>query len=167
MNYFANENEIKNNTNLHRNIDYADIYPNIKVAATTYVRPILGKRFFDDLVVKYNANTLTTVEKELVDIVSLVVMFRAADLTLPFIAFKLTNKGPQTQSGDNSSSAGMEAINYLRTEIRKMAHINENELRSFLDLNRKDYPLYTAKENNEIVKPSNADNGGSISFDII
>lgn len=165
MIYFATENDIKLKTNIHRNVDYADIAPNIRVAAITYIRPILGKRFFDDILNKYNTNSLSNKEEELVEIIKLVVIYRGADLTLPFLSFAVKNKGIQTQSGEFSSAVGLDVLNYIRNEVKKMAHINENELKEYLKLNKQFFPLYTAKENEEIIKPSSPET--STGFDII
>lgn len=165
MIYFVTEAVIKTKTNLNRNIDFAEIVPNIKVAAIQYVRTILGKKFFDDILNKFNEGTLDADELELVEIIELIVAYRAADLTLPYITFSFKNKGIQSQFGDNSGSEGLDVLNYMRNEVRKFAATKENELKSFLELNKKLFPLYTSNENKEIVAPSEGEQ--DLGFDII
>lgn len=163
--YFVTENYIKTRTQLSQNIDVADIAPNITVAAIDYVRPILGLRFFNDLLTKYNAQTLTSTEEDLVEIIQKVVAFRAADITAPFISFSLKNKGVQSQSGEYSASESIEVVNYIRNELQRHAATYEDELKEFLKLNKDDYPLYTDNSNKEIVRPE--DPQKSIGIDII
>lgn len=165
MIYFVDEQFIKVNTQLSKNIDWSDIAPNIRVAAITYPRNQLGKVFFDDLLSKFNAGTLSSIEDELVELVKYITAFRAADLTVPFLSFSIKNKGIQSQSGNFSASEGLEVLNYMRNEIKKFAHIKEKELKEFLKENEKDFPLYTSEDNKKIVKPEAPESGTG--FDII
>ena len=163
--YFVTENYIKTRTQISQNVDVADIAPNVQVAAIDYVRPILGLRFFDDLLTKYNAQTLSPDEEDLVEIMQKVIAFRAADITAPFISFSLKNKGIQSQSGEYSASESIEVVNYIRNELQRHAATYEDELKEFLKLNKANYPLYTDSTNKEIVPPT--DPQKSIGIDII
>ena len=164
--YFVGEKFIKNRTQLSKNIDFADISNNIEVAAVTYVREILGYTFFKDLLEKYNDQTLSGKEIDLVEIIKYIVAYRAADLTIPFLSFNIKNKGVQTQSGEFSQSVGLEILNYIRNEVKKFAHINENKLKEYLEENKEDFPIWKSKENRSIKSP-NLKDSGDIGFDII
>jgi len=151
--YFVTENYIKTRTQISQNMDVADIAPNVEVAAIDYVRPILGLTFFDDLLTKYNAQTLTPTEELVVEIVQKIVAFRAADITVPFVSFSIKNKGIQSQSGEYSASEGIEVVNYIRNQLKGHAATYEDQLKEFLKLNKDDYPLYTSDANKEILPP--------------
>lgn len=162
--YFITENYIKTRTQLSQNIDYADIAPNIAVAALDYVRPILGKAFFDDLLTKYNAQTLNSNEEEVVEIIQKVVAFRAADITAPFISFALKNKGVQSQSGDFSGSESIQVVNYIRNELQTHAYVNEKELKAYLKENKDNFPIYTSPSNDVIVEPEEPEENSGVDF---
>ena len=166
MEYFVGEKFIKNRTQLSKNIDFADISNNIEVAAITYVREILGQTFFDDLLEKYNDQTLDGKEIELVEIIKYIVAYRAADLTIPFLSFSIMNVGVQTKSGEFSQSVGLDIINYIRNEVKKFAHINETKLKKYLEENKEDFTIWKSKDNKKIKAP-NEDNSGETGFDII
>jgi hypothetical protein len=163
--YFVTENFIKTRTPISNNVDVSDIAPNIRTAAIEYIRPILGKNFFDDLVEKYNLQTLSANEEELVEIIQMIVAYRATDLTIPFVTFRLANKGIVKLNENIDDKEVLNIVNYIRNEIKKFAHIKENELKKFLDLNKENYPLYIDKINKEIVAPENPET--DMGFDII
>lgn len=163
--YFVTENYIKTRTQISQNMDVADIVPNVKQAAIEYVRPILGKTFFDDLVTKYNAQTLTPQEEEVVEICQEIIAFRSADITTAFASFSIKNKGIQSQFGDFSASEGLDVVNYIRNLFKGHAATWEDELKEFLKLNKDDYPLYTDDSNKDIVAPEEPEK--SIGIDII
>ena len=164
MIYFTTEQDFRKRTNIHKNVDWSEINPNISEASNIYVRPILGKEFYDHLLTAYNGSTLKADEKKLVDIIQLIVAYRATDLALTWITFKPTNKGLQQQFGENSQSATLEMLKYVRNQAKNMATIHENELKKTLERDRKLYPIYEKNSNKDIVAPSEPeDNTG---FDI-
>lgn len=164
MIYFATEKDFREKTNIHKNVDWSEISPNISEASNIYVRPILGKKFYDDLLTKFNASTLSPDEQKIVDIVQRIVVYRSTDLALTWITFKPTNKGVQQQFGENSQSATLEILKYVRNQAKNMATIHEKELQKTLERDHKLYPIYESKENKEIVEPEEPeDNTG---FDI-
>lgn len=165
INYFVTENFIKTRTQVSQNVDFDDIAPNIRVAAIDYIRPILGKEFFDDLLEKYNNQTLNSDEEELVEIIQMIVAYRAVDATIPFVTFRISNKGVSALNGEFSTSEGLNVINYLRNELKQAASTKEDELKNFLKLRADDFPIYKSKTNKEIVEPQ--DPYDETGFDII
>jgi hypothetical protein len=165
INYFVTENFIKTRTQVSQNVDFDDIAPNIRVAAVDYIRPILGKEFFDDLLEKYNNQTLNSDEEELVEIIQMIVAYRAIDITIPFVTFRISNKGVSSLSGEFSTAEGLNVVNYLRNELKQSASTKESELMNFLKLRGDDFPIYKSKTNKEIVEPQ--DPYDETGFDII
>ena len=164
MIHFITEQDFRKKTNIHKNVDWSEINPNISEASNIYIRPILGLKFYNDLLSKYNSSNLSPDEESLVDIIQRIVAYRATDLALTWITFKPTNKGLQQQFGENSQSATLEMLKYVRNQAKNMATIHEKELQKTLERDKKLYPIYESKENKEIVAPSEPeDNTG---FDI-
>lgn len=66
--------------------------------------PILGTTFYNDLLTKYNAQTLDPDEEDLVAFIQPIIAWRAAEDAVFGLSLQLKNKGLQNQFGDNSSS---------------------------------------------------------------
>ncbi len=66
--------------------------------------PILGTTFYNDLLTKYNNQTLDPDEETLVTFIQPIIAWRAAEDAVFGLSLQLKNKGLQTQFGDNSSS---------------------------------------------------------------
>lgn len=155
MIYFVTEEFLKTKTHVTKNVDASDLSPFIPLAVKTYVQPILGYRFTEELLTKFNAGTTTAEEDELIEFIQFVTAFYAAYDAAPNISFKITNKGIQSQSGDYSASDGIAAVEYIRTNILKFAKVHESNMRAFLELNKAYFPLYLDKVNKEIEAPDN------------
>lgn len=153
MIYFVTEKFLKDITPISANVDANDLAPYVPMSVKTYIQPILGYNFTNDLLAKYNAGTLSTEEEELVEFVKYMTAFYTAYDALPTLTFRISNKGVNSQFGDYSSSEGVPTVEYLRNELLKFAKKYENDFRAFLNLNKNDYPLYLDKVNKEIQQP--------------
>jgi hypothetical protein len=153
MIYFVTEQFIKDNTAITQNVDAKDLAPFIPMAVKTYVQPILGFNFTNDLLVKFNNGTTSAEEDELIEFIQYMTALWAAYDAIPNISFRVSNKGIQSQSGDYSASEGIAAVEYIRTNVQKFAYIYENNMRKFLALNKTSFPLYLDELNKEIQAP--------------
>lgn len=157
MIYFVTETFIKNKTHITQNVDAKDLAPYIPMSVKTYVQPILGYRFTEDLLSKYNAGTLSVDEEELVEFIQFVTAFYAAYDAIPNLTFRVSNKGIQSQFGDYSGSEGVATVEYIRNNVMKFAKVHESNMRAFLQLNKDNYPLYLDATNKEIESPDQGD----------
>ena len=82
MNYFITETYLKTNTPITANVDVTDVTPYIATQAQLRVMPILGTTFYNYLLTKYNAQTLTNVEEALVAYIQPVIAWRSAERML-------------------------------------------------------------------------------------
>jgi hypothetical protein len=158
MIYFVTETFLKANTHITQNVDAKDLAPFIPMSIKTYVQPILGYNFTNDLLTKYNAGTTSAEEDELIEFIQYVTAFYAAYDAIPNLSFRVSNKGLQSQSGDYSASEGIQAVEYIRNNVLKFAKVYEGNMRAFLELNKDEFPLYTDKLNKEIKAPDNERN---------
>ena len=145
--YFITEVYLKNQTGISLNVDSQDIMPHVQVASDLYMSLVLGQEYYDYLLVKYNAQTLSATELLLVEHIQPSVAWRAGELALPFSAIQIKNKGPQVQSGDFSSAPDRGGLNTLIHATKGRAEYYENRVKRFLKLNKIDYPLWTAASN--------------------
>jgi len=153
MIYFVTEQFIKDNTAITQNVDAKDLAPFIPMAVKTYIEPILGYNFTNDLLVKFNNGTTSAEEDELIEFIQYMTALWAAYDAIPNISFRVSNKGIQSQSGDYSASEGIAAVEYIRTNVQKFAYVFEDNMRKFLALNKASFPLYLDELNKEIQAP--------------
>lgn len=158
MIYFVTEAFLKAKTHITQNVDAKDLAPYIPMSVVTYIQPILGYRFTRALLTKYNDGTLSADELELVEFIQYVTAFYSCYDALPNLTFRVSNKGIQSQFGDYSGSEGVATVEYIRNNVLKFAKVHESNMRAFLELNRKLFPLYLDEINKEISAP---DGGGT------
>ena len=157
MIYFVTEKFIKDKTHITQNVDARDLAPYIPLAIKTYVHPILGYTFTNDLLTKFNAGTTNADEDELIEMIQYMGAFFAAYDAVPNITFKVSNKGVNSQFGDYVNSEGIPVVEYIRRNIMKFAKIYEQQLRAFLYENKDKYSLYSDDSNKEIQGPDKRD----------
>lgn len=154
MIYFITENYLKTNTPITKNVDSNDIAPYIRPAADMRLQAILGSYFYDYLLVKYNAQTLTPDEETLVEKIQPCVAWRAAENAAFGLSYQLKNKGVQQQFGDYSSNVSQSEIAFVMDHYGQMAAFFEKRLISYI-LEYKDlYAEFTSDENKDSdIKP--------------
>lgn len=155
MIYFVTEKFLKDKTHITQNVDAKDLSPYIPMSVKTYIQPILGYRFTEDLLTKFNAGTLSIDEEELVEFIQFVTAFYSAYDAIPNLTFRVSNKGVQSQYGDYSSSEGLPVVEYVRNNVLKFAKVHESNMRGFLLLNKDKFALYNDEVNKEIGAPDN------------
>jgi hypothetical protein len=65
MLYFITETYLKNNTPITANVDVNNVTPYLATQAALRIQPILGTTFYNDLLTKYNAQTLDPLMKRI------------------------------------------------------------------------------------------------------
>ena len=158
MIYFVTEIFLKDKTAITQNVNAKDLSPYIPMSVKTYIQPILGYTFTEDLLTKFNAGSTSAEEDELIEFIQYVVAHYSAYDALPNLSFRISNKGVQSQSGDYSASEGIAATEYIRNNVLKFARVYEQNMRAFLKLNEDNFPLYTDASNDDIESPDNNPN---------
>lgn len=153
MIYFVTEAFLKAKTHITQNVDAKDLAPFIPMSVKTYIQPILGYRFTEDLLTKFNAGTLSGDEIELVEFIQYVTAFYSCYDAIPNLTFRISNKGIQSQFGDYSGSEGVATVEYIRNNVMKFAKVYESNMRAFLHLKKDLFPLYLDEVNKEISAP--------------
>jgi hypothetical protein len=146
MNYFLTPLYLKQVTAVGESVDDVVLAPFIKVAADSYVRSILGTYFYNDLLVKYNAQTLSGDEITLVeDYIKDAVAWRACAEAVFATSYQIRNKGVITQSGDFTQPADARTVSTLQHHYRQIAENLEGRLLKYLSLstNRALFPALT------------------------
>lgn len=159
MNFFITELYLKESTPITANVDVTDLLPWIETSAKLWIQPILGTYFFNDLLTKYNNQTLNSDEVALVQYIQPAIAWRSAADCVVGLSYQLKNKGIQIQNGENSSAASFEEVKFNIKHYEQKAQNFEQLLINYLKLNKDLYPEFTSDLNKDsLCKPYGGDN---------
>jgi hypothetical protein len=147
MIWFLTENYLKEKTPITRNIDASDITPYVYTASDMYIKDLLGSYFYDDLLNKYNNQTLNADETVLVGLIQPCVAWYAAYESIYGVHYSLRNKGIQLQDGENSSAATQNEVVMIAKKNKQTGDYYAERIRKYLILNKDLFPNFTSKFN--------------------
>ena len=156
------EQYLKEKTPLSNNIDIELLKSNIEFAQDSSIQDILGTNLYNDIQVKYSAQTLSSIEIDLVNLIKPTLAYRSAEQSMPFINAQIRNKGINQLNSENATQADIGYMRYLREELRSRAEFLSQRVIKFLCNNSDSFPLYTTS--NEDIEPSKKD--GYTDFDL-
>jgi hypothetical protein len=145
--YFISEQRLKDFTTTLGNVDAKLFAPLIPSAADMWIMPRTGTHFFNDLLRKYNAQTLNPMELELVGYIQNSLMWRVVSEIVITSSSQITNKGPQDQSGQNSEASSITKLGILTKHYNGKADFYDARIISFLWKNKDKFPAFTSKLN--------------------
>lgn len=149
MIYWITESRLKDWTVVLGNVDAKLIMPLIPTLSDMWVKDRLGTYFYNDILAKYNAQTISGAEVELVKIIQETLLWRAASDIAITSAFQLTNKGPQEQNGINSTPAGQSNVSLISKHYQQKAEYFDARLVNYIKLNKDSFPNFTSNLNND------------------
>lgn len=156
--YFVTEAYLKSgNSLLPKNLDVQEIVKFIPVIAQGWVEYMIGTHFFEDLLTKYNAQTLSADEITLVSKIQPCIAWRAAGDAINESSYQLSNKGVQKMRGDYSDAAEEKEIKARANYYIQFATMYEGKLKKYLIDNKSLYPEFTSayNDNSAILKECN------------
>lgn len=162
MIYFVTEAYLKQKTPITQNVSATDVMPFIEPSASSWMQSILGTYFFNDLLTKYNAQTLNGDETILVEKIKPAIAWRATVDCVLGLTYQLKNKGLQKQNGDNSESVDQTETTFVMRHYEQKAEFFEMITRKYLKLNKDLFPEFTSNLNRDSeLAPQNDDNFNS------
>ena len=162
MIYFVTEAYLKQKTPITQNVSATDVMPFIEPSASSWMQSILGTYFFNDLLTKYNAQTLNGDETILVEKIKPANAWRATVDCVLGLTYQLKNKGLQKQNGDNSESVDQTETTFVMRHYEQKAEFFEMITRKYLKLNKDLFPEFTSNLNRDSeLAPQNDDNFNS------
>jgi len=165
MIYFVTENYLKTNGAITSNVDSTDFSPLIQFASKAFVKSKIGSYFFNDLLTKFNNQTLSADEELLVEKMQPAICWRAVAQAGITLTYQLKNKGYQKQNDDNAESVDLKEATFMYDQYIQQALYFESELTTFLIDNKDDYPNYISVLNKDssikasCVKPTDFNEG--------
>jgi hypothetical protein len=116
---FISEAFVKDNTLLHENIDFKFIRPVIMLSQDIHLQPKLGSTMFNELKTQIIGGSLTAVNTTLLnDYIQPMLLYWVQAEAPAAISYKFLNKGLMQQSSENSSTASLDEINFIRRSTR-------------------------------------------------
>ena len=158
-NYFITEAFLISNGIVYNNVDahYAGL---IQFAAKAFVKPQIGSYFFEDLLTKYNNQTLSTDEQTLVEKMQWAIAWRVkADIGIE-MTYQLTNNGYLKQADDNAQVIDLKEVSFLTDRALQKAILFESELKDYLVDNKNLYSVYLDILNKDSMIKNNEFNYG-------
>lgn len=140
---------MKSETPITKNVSVQDVAPWIKPACETRIVPLIGSYFYNDLLTKYNNQTLSDVEIELVEKLQPCIAWRAASMAVYGISRPLKNIGIQKLDSENSEGVDLNEVTFGMEQYDRIGSDYQKTLSEFLIKNKANYPLFTVKENSD------------------
>jgi hypothetical protein len=141
------EDYLKNNSTIIQNVEMKYINSTIDNCQRIQIQQLLGTNLYDKIISLVSGGTISSVGNEnyknLLDnyIVPALAQYIFAD-ALPFIHYKVMNKGVTNQSSDNSISVGLEEIKYLTDKATNTAEFLGKRCQEYIKANQSYYPEY-------------------------
>lgn len=166
------EKYLKENGVINDNADMKIITPTIILVQDKYIHPLLGSDLFDQIVSQINASTEGTTDQ-----------VSAANLTLlnnyvvkcmlwyilmeatPLFKYRYMNKGIMVKNSENSSAADLAEIQYNMNRWEIDAKMYAERTTRFLKANESTYPLYTANDDCDDIRPNKTNYTSSLYLD--
>ena len=146
--YFITPDYLRKNTVIGDNVDSTIIGALIKTSADTFVRTYLGTYFYNDLITKYNSQSLSADEVTLVqDYIQSAVAWRAVAESIISTTYEIKNKGVQQQSGEYSNAPEFRVIPFVHDQYKDKADFYDNRLVEYLKRNKDLYPVFLSDAN--------------------
>jgi len=147
--YFVTETYLKVKTPITQNVDVNEITPFISTNSDMRIQPILGTYFYDDILTKYNAQTLSADETTLVEKIQPCIAWYAASDAVFALTYQLKNKGLQKQNGDFSESVTPDEVTLGMDHYQQKAAFYEMRMRRWLVKNKALFANFTSSSNTD------------------
>lgn len=140
---FISETTLKDRSLLQDNVDPKLIRPTIKQTQDMYIEPILGTGLYQELQEQIEDNTLTGLNKKLLDlyVTDCICWYVASEMVMS-LGFKMTNKNVLRKNSENSNEASLSELFDLMNYYKNKAEWYAQRITNYLCENIVDYPLY-------------------------
>lgn len=139
----VSEQKLKAFTAIHENVQAQDLAPHIESAQDVYLQSTIGTQFLDVLKAAILNGTLTPTQKTLLDdYIAPMLMQYALYQALPFLKYKIVDKGILSGTSETASQTTLDELQYLRQSVLDTAEFYRERLRSQLVYNTSLYPEY-------------------------
>ncbi len=153
---FISEDFLKDNTQVSKNVDVKYIREAILWAQDSEIQTVLGTTFYEELKTDVISNTLTGVNKALMDDYILPCLKHYVTAECVAMAhYKITNKGLQIQNSEQSQPAFKSEVDFLIEKEKNKAQFYQQRLINYLCEFEVQFPSYANPDSGvHIIQPS-------------
>jgi hypothetical protein len=127
------EEKLKAFSAVNDNVRVEEIQPMVVQAQDLYLQPQLGTKFFTSLKLAVLNNTLTADQITLLDdYIAPMLLNRAFALALPFLKYKIVDKGVLSGTSETATQTTLDELQYLISKVESTAEFYAQRLREFL-----------------------------------
>lgn len=123
-------------------MDDRKLYPFIIEAQEKIKKDILGKDLFDELIFQIENNIVTELNQALIIKIAPVLAGYTCYFAIPSISMIISEKGITKENSENSTSASLKELNYLRLDVLQRSDSFAEILYSYLIECKDSYPLF-------------------------
>lgn len=139
----VSEEKLKAFTAIHENLQMDDLTPHINDAQNLYLQNQIGTKLLTTLKQAVIDGNLTADQKLLLeDYIAPMLVNWSFYLALPFIKYKIVDKGIVSGTSETSTATTLEELQYLRDNVSSTAEFYSERLREYLLDNPGMYPEY-------------------------
>lgn len=143
--YLISTDVLKSNSIINSNVDDSLLLNAIFEAQQIELQQILGSALYNRILDDIDNSTLSGDYKTLVDdYCQNVVTYYATARAIPYVHYKIVNKGVNNQSSDNSQPTAFNEMNFLLKKVQDDAEFFAQRLTSYLEANKDSFPDYKA-----------------------
>lgn len=168
--YFISCEYLKENSTINNNVDNNLLNNAIWEAQSIHIQQQTGTKLYKKIVELIESGEITFTQykdyKELLDdYIRPCCVYWAWYESIPYISFKIVNKGVELQSSDYSNNTAMEQMEYLRDDIRNKAEFYSQRLTDYLCTNKSKYPELLQNNKTDELHPTANQYFSGIQFD--
>lgn len=146
MALFSTIDQVKKYIAVNISTEIDSILPYIRQAETKFIKPLLGKKLYNELKAYAEGSSTTDLMEELLDLVRLPLIHYAYHLYAPIGAVNISDAGIRIATDDNMKSAFEWQVDKVEGSFLKTAHDFVEDVIEFLDDNRSDFESWQTSE---------------------
>lgn len=131
---------------LPKNYNVDEVWNFLPLAETLHIVPIIGEDLYNELLDQVQKNEVTQENSSLLLKIYPFLGLAVMEVSMPYVAFHITEVGITKGKSDNSDSVDTDDINYLTNYIRSQMIPYKDQLVDYLNKNAELYPLYEVPE---------------------
>lgn len=143
--------DIKTNSLVGGNVDANKLYPDVKQAQLTVIKPLIGTQLYNKILTEFENNTLTGLYDELYsDYLKPMIIHAATAFYIGHGAYEVSNKGITKGGGEFNQGLTLAEVNTL-ADKQTMFYTNYKDgLVEFLDENKDSIPEWTKEDQSNL-----------------
>lgn len=146
--YLISTQNLKDSSIINNNVDDSLLHNAILEAQEIELQQILGTRLYKYIIGLVEDGTISlpinSEYKQLLDeYCTKVVVYAAMLRAIPYIHYKVMNKGVQTQNSENSSTTSISEMEFIMDKIKNDLEFFSTRLSTYLLANREKFPEYS------------------------